>query len=429
MSSIHPSIEINSAVSAVYRFGGCTLALPSHVLKRGDEVLNLPCRQRETLALIVCAGGRPVAKQAFLDSVWKGAYVEEANLTQTVFLLRRALGKLPGGGEYIETLPRFGYRLAVEVVRQEVEVPAAPGPRPRRRSKTWALALAASLLLALLLVAAFRAAGRGGKPPEIAVRYDPARDQPPAGYRGLSANTVSFSPDGRWLAYVRAPEGSLWRGRAEGTDKRRLSAPGEVARSPQWSPDGRTIAYVSAEVGRLWGVHLIASAGGAARAVLPDGSSQGAPSFAPDGRRLVFERGSCLAVVDLRTGAAEALPGSEDLRMPKWSPDGGSIAALAGDREAVMLYDLGRRAWTVLAERAAEDLAWDGNRLLFLSLAGGEPGVYRVDPATHAVALYGGVRELEKLGLGGWRLALDGSRGPLLLREAGLVEVYRVPVP
>jgi DNA-binding winged helix-turn-helix (wHTH) protein len=66
----------------------------------------------EVLRLLVEAQGNTVPKTVFFEQIWSGSFVEEGNLTQTIFLLRRALGRLPDGGEYIETLPRLGYRIA-----------------------------------------------------------------------------------------------------------------------------------------------------------------------------------------------------------------------------------------------------------------------------------------------------------------------------
>ena len=61
-----------------------------------------------------------------MDAVWPGTYVEESNLAQNVFLLRKKLGQAPDGGEYIETLSKRGYRMNVPV--QEIELPAEKLP-------------------------------------------------------------------------------------------------------------------------------------------------------------------------------------------------------------------------------------------------------------------------------------------------------------
>ena len=99
-------------MNKIERFGEYTFEYRPLGLKKGIEVVNLTLRQLETLRLLVSKRGEPVAKAIFFEQVWHGDYVEDGNLTQTIFLLRKALGKLPDGGEYIETLPRIGYRLA-----------------------------------------------------------------------------------------------------------------------------------------------------------------------------------------------------------------------------------------------------------------------------------------------------------------------------
>jgi DNA-binding winged helix-turn-helix (wHTH) protein len=97
---------------SLQHFGDFALALDPPTLRRGFEVLKLPHRQIEVLRLLVEAQGGAVPKSAFFEQIWSGSFVEEGNLTQTIFLLRRTLGRLPDGGEYIETLPRLGYRIA-----------------------------------------------------------------------------------------------------------------------------------------------------------------------------------------------------------------------------------------------------------------------------------------------------------------------------
>jgi DNA-binding winged helix-turn-helix (wHTH) protein len=97
---------------SMQHFGDFALAPNPLTLRKGFEVLKLPQRQMEVLRLLVEAQGSAVPKSLFFEQIWSGNFVEEGNLTQTIFLLRRALGRLPDGGEYIETLPRLGYRIA-----------------------------------------------------------------------------------------------------------------------------------------------------------------------------------------------------------------------------------------------------------------------------------------------------------------------------
>jgi Tol biopolymer transport system component len=81
------------------------------------------------------------------------------------------------------------------------------------------------------------------------VRYDRRTGQFLPYLSGISAHGVSFSPDGKWLAYVTYPESTLWRSRADGTERLQLTFPPNVAYQPYWSPDGKTIAFAGAAIG------------------------------------------------------------------------------------------------------------------------------------------------------------------------------------
>ncbi len=69
----------------------------------------------ETLLVLVENAGRLVTKQELLDAVWPGTAVEENNLNHNVSVLRKALGERATGQQYIETMPRVGYRFAAPV--------------------------------------------------------------------------------------------------------------------------------------------------------------------------------------------------------------------------------------------------------------------------------------------------------------------------
>jgi diguanylate cyclase (GGDEF)-like protein/PAS domain S-box-containing protein len=77
----------------------------------GEKQLRMSRRQFKLLSLLVRAGGHSVARETLFQELWGDRFVEEGNLAQAVFLLRKLLGKLPDGREYIETLPGVGYRL------------------------------------------------------------------------------------------------------------------------------------------------------------------------------------------------------------------------------------------------------------------------------------------------------------------------------
>ena len=103
-------------MTEAHSFGRYVLHTAPLRLTEGIRVVNLPPRQLAVLSLIVSAGGEVVLKDKFLEGIWNGAFIDPANLSQTVYSLRKALGRLPDGGEHIETVPRRGYRLAAKAL-------------------------------------------------------------------------------------------------------------------------------------------------------------------------------------------------------------------------------------------------------------------------------------------------------------------------
>jgi DNA-binding winged helix-turn-helix (wHTH) protein/alpha-beta hydrolase superfamily lysophospholipase len=114
----------DTVVKGAYRFGPFHLDVRERLLSRGGEEIPLRLKVFDTLVVLVENAGRLVTKQELLDTVWPGTTVEENNLNHNVSVLRKALGERATGQQYIETVPRVGYRFAVPV-----EAAVAP-PRP-----------------------------------------------------------------------------------------------------------------------------------------------------------------------------------------------------------------------------------------------------------------------------------------------------------
>jgi DNA-binding winged helix-turn-helix (wHTH) protein/Tol biopolymer transport system component len=108
----------------IYEFGPYRLDTAQMLLSRDGSVVPLQPRAIETLLALVRGDGQVVSKQDLMNAVWPDSFVEESNLSQNVFLLRRELGRTAEGEEYIQTVPRRGYRINVPV--------AVIGPENRR---------------------------------------------------------------------------------------------------------------------------------------------------------------------------------------------------------------------------------------------------------------------------------------------------------
>jgi TolB-like protein/DNA-binding winged helix-turn-helix (wHTH) protein len=103
-----------SLTSTFYAFGEFDLDAQSRTLRRANEPVALTPKAFELLLLLVQHSGEVVSKDELMQAVWPDSFVEEANLTQTVFMLRKALGETPTR-RYILTIQGKGYRLAPEV--------------------------------------------------------------------------------------------------------------------------------------------------------------------------------------------------------------------------------------------------------------------------------------------------------------------------
>jgi pimeloyl-ACP methyl ester carboxylesterase/DNA-binding winged helix-turn-helix (wHTH) protein len=102
-------------VGGGYRFGPFHLDVRERRLSRGCDVIPLRIKVFDTLRVLVENAGRLVTKQELLDTVWPETTVEENNLNHTVSVLRKALGDRAIGQQYIETVPRVGYRFVASV--------------------------------------------------------------------------------------------------------------------------------------------------------------------------------------------------------------------------------------------------------------------------------------------------------------------------
>ena len=107
----------------VYEFGAYRLDVHERLLLRDEVPVALTPKAFELLVALVSRSGRLVTKEEIFREVWAGSYVEEGNLTQNIYTLRRALGESAGEQTYIETVPKQGYRfvVAVRVVETENE--------------------------------------------------------------------------------------------------------------------------------------------------------------------------------------------------------------------------------------------------------------------------------------------------------------------
>src|SRR5436189_6474881 len=100
----------------VYEFGPFCLDTREGVLLREGKPVPLKPKVYETLLVLVCQSGHIVDKEELMQQVWPDVVVEDNNLTGNIFSLRRAFGEY----QYIETVPRRGYRFTADVKEEQV---------------------------------------------------------------------------------------------------------------------------------------------------------------------------------------------------------------------------------------------------------------------------------------------------------------------
>ena len=84
------------------------------LLKNGEPVL-LTHKAFQALQILVQNFGQTVKKEDIYKELWTDSFVEDANLTQYIYLLRKTLDKNPAGISYIETVARRGYMFTAQV--------------------------------------------------------------------------------------------------------------------------------------------------------------------------------------------------------------------------------------------------------------------------------------------------------------------------
>lgn len=116
-----------------YRFGPFIFDRSLNCLTRSGKDVLLTKRQFHTLGVLLDAEGDVVGPEVFFEKVWAGTNVEKSSLTQTIFMLRRILGRLPNGESYIETVPKQGYRISKSATAQVLMMPS-PAHQNRKES-------------------------------------------------------------------------------------------------------------------------------------------------------------------------------------------------------------------------------------------------------------------------------------------------------
>jgi eukaryotic-like serine/threonine-protein kinase len=159
---------MSTETKVLYEFGKFRCDPREHLLFCDGKPVSLSPKSFEILVVLIRSNGQLLMKDELMRQVWPDSFVEEANLTVNISALRKVLGETSGGLQYIETVPKRGYRFVAPVTEHgddsksrpsvktsEVKPPerllGAPAAAASASSRRWLLAT--GLLFVAILVA------------------------------------------------------------------------------------------------------------------------------------------------------------------------------------------------------------------------------------------------------------------------------------
>jgi len=327
----------------LYEFDRFCLDPREGVLLSEGRRLRLEPKDLEILVVLVENHGHTVGKEQLLEKVWPGTFVEEGNLARHISVLRQVLSQGRKEPQYIETVPKRGYRFVAPV--REVDLSLAQGQpaetttaRPTatfRRTAPLTLAIATAVLFVIAGFAWLRR-GNTSAPADQYIQLTDYAD---------SATSPALSPDGRMLAFIRGE--STFHGHGQVyvkflPDGEPFQVTNDNLRkmSPVFSPDATRIAYTTVDRG-AWDTWVVPVPGGSPRRMLPNAS---ALSWIGDQRVMFSEitNGIYMKIATSTESRAEERdvyrPASDELSMAHRS-------YLSADHKWVLVAEMDSRGW------------------------------------------------------------------------------------
>jgi Tol biopolymer transport system component/DNA-binding winged helix-turn-helix (wHTH) protein len=364
-----------------YEFADFRVNAEKRTLWRGGQQIILTPKVFETLLIFLEHRGEVLEKDFLMNLLWADSFVEESNLAQNVAVLRKALGESSKEHKFILTIPGRGYRFVAEVkevfaenvppkeiVWQENFEEEIPIAQDKKRSKKWLFAAVPLILLAIGVFALWFFSNRN-KTDETFIITKTSQLTSSSGldiFPSISTdgNTIAFSSDrsGSFEIYVKQL--------VAGAKELQLTSDGGQTFQPAFSPDGTQIAYYSKKRGGIW---IIPATGGKPKQLTEFGSR---PSFSPDGLTIAFQTEP---LTDLGTDSKPAMPpstiwtipatGGEPKQITKLGdpPGGHGAPSFSPDGERIVFSTndtISSAIWTVSAQggdlKHISDTAYDG---------------------------------------------------------------------
>jgi eukaryotic-like serine/threonine-protein kinase len=275
------------------------------------------------------------------------------------------------------------------------------------------------------------------------VKFDTKTNQFVPVLGGISAGDVEFSRDGSWATYVLYPEGTLWRSRADGSERLQLTRPPMQAALAHFSPDAKKIAFSATFPGKPWRVFVISAEGGAPQPISSSDESQTDPTWSTDGGTIAFGHNALeqndknyLGMFDVKSRQITRLAGSDGCFGPRWSPDGRYIVTILGENQSIMmLYDIRAQTWKKILQlpELIGYLTWsrDSSSIYFDTTVTDHPAFYRLrvndSKPDRVVDLKSHRLFPNQFGPGSWTGLAPGD-APLFVRDISTSEIYALDV-
>jgi Tol biopolymer transport system component/DNA-binding winged helix-turn-helix (wHTH) protein len=372
-----------------FEFGPFRVDTVKRRLLREGHPVPLTPKAFDTLIVLLQHSGQVLEKDELIEAVWPETAVEENNLTQNIYALRKALGDSANESRYILTIPGMGYRFVPEVTEvtaddtelvarersrthivieeQETDEKDEAEQAPQQTALTakadspgmGTVKLAAvarrlvgekrAAALAMLVVAAAVIVFVVFKPQRY-ISEDEAREKTVAGFvkfditkltAYIDARRAAISPDGKYVVFTAHDAGreSLWLRQVAVANSQQIIPPAKARYfGLAFSPDGNYVYYIRSEEDEpLRVLYRMPALGGVSKRLLSD--LEDSITFSPDGNRIAFTRSSqgedeSVLMTASADGTQEQKLAAHNLAnrfgSPSWSPDGKLIVCAVG---------------------------------------------------------------------------------------------------
>jgi eukaryotic-like serine/threonine-protein kinase len=310
---------------AKIRFGVYELDRDAMELRKRGVLLRLQEQPFRVLVMLAERPGEIITREQLRERIWGDTFVDfDQSLNKAVNRLREALNDNAGTPQYVETVPRQGYRFIAPVAKipaTEALAPAAPvsSVKPAQPHKapprTIVIAPLASTIVLIavgIMTVALRQRRKAPlEEPRLVVSF---------GWQ------PTLSRDGKLLAYVSSVGSDpphIWLQQTAGGEAIRVTSGSNPDYVPDFSPDGTHIAFYSERGGG--GIYIAPTLPGEPRLLV---AHAGYPRFSPTGERVLYWHGNKAFTVSVDGSQPVALPFNQDFSLygpPLWAPNGNEI--------------------------------------------------------------------------------------------------------